>query len=246
MSNAVPPKDGIRIGPPPVDVPRDAKPQPSTVETQVADGDVDDDSTSPRSGQLDTVLGDGVGDATGSTLAIPLAKPDAPTTEDVVSVHLEKFERLLELLADVVRESKATRQVEPDIERGNTNTARNWMETNQCHTYCDFPHGRYLGNEDKAHRKKAIDDLWNSVEPWDMARLSKEAEEPSQGTTSYASDKTYDSIRSTFADIPDGSFPWRHERVELIATELSEFSRIHRTRDDDPRLSSTRHGLYIV
>ncbi|OBT42936.1 hypothetical protein VE00_07300 [Pseudogymnoascus sp. WSF 3629] len=80
--------------------PSDAR--PDSVPTEVLDGDTG--VTSPSNAQPDPVPTEELDDATGPALAIPPVGPDAPAAGDVVSVPLAKFEQLVELLAEAVRE----------------------------------------------------------------------------------------------------------------------------------------------
>ncbi|OBT75718.1 hypothetical protein VF21_05918 [Pseudogymnoascus sp. 05NY08] len=163
------PMDSTRAGPLPANVSRDAE------EKQVVDDDYnyngDRGLTSPTNAQPDSVHKEELDDATGTISAIPPVGPEDTAAGDVVSVPLAKFEQLVELLAEVVRESKLARKVQADLEQGNANIVRNRNETNKCHSHCNFPHGQYLGEQEKAYRQEAIHELWNSAEPWDRARL---------------------------------------------------------------------------
>lgn len=206
MSDIATPTEATRTGPPPANVPRVTKPQPCDVETHSADRDVNDgedqpllntgklsstqfniacfnsstatDSTSPSAVQPGSVVGGERDDDAGLSPVVPLAGPNAPTAKDVVSVPLAQFQQLVELLAEAVREIKSTRQIQPDPEQGNTNITRKRGGSNKCYSYCNFPHDQYPKEEEMRYRKKAIDEIWNSVEPWDMARLSEIPEEP--------------------------------------------------------------------
>lgn len=155
---------------------------------------------------------------------------DAPVAGDVVSVPLAKFEQLVELLAEVVRESKLARQVQPDLEQGNANIVRNRNGTNKCHSHCDFPHGQYLGEQEKPYRQEAIDELWNSAEPWDRTRLWEIPEEPSQQTTSHSSGR-----REAYTNRPDvrgGTVKlyqthWEVQSGAILAYKIRSFEQAH-------------------
>lgn len=155
--------------------------------------------------------------------------------EDVVSVPLAQFQQMVELLAEAVREIKSARQVQPDLERGHTNIARQRNGLNKClHQYCDFPHGQYPKEEEMAYCQKAINDLWNSVDPFDVARLSVMLEEPSQEPTSPVDDSDPNDTQSdrceNAIEYPN-TYHWERERQALLAHVSSNFKMFHSPND---------------
>jgi hypothetical protein len=202
--------------------PSDAR--PDSVPTEVLDGDTG--VTSPSNAQPDPVPTEELDDATGPALAIPPVGPDAPAAGDVVSVPLAKFEQLVELLAEAVRESKLARQVQPDLERGNTDIVRKPNRTNRCHSHCNFPHDQYFGEEEKAHLQEAVDNLWNSAKPWDMACHLEAPGEPYRKPTSHASDRRYINAcnRISGSRIMSYQTHWESEIDAVFARKISKFA----------------------
>lgn len=70
-----------------------------------------------------------------------------------------------------------------------------------------------------------------------MARLSAILEQPSPDTTSRASDDIRNYIQRDFVQNANYEFHWGHERTEVISTQISEFSRLH-------RICNEEHGRY--
>lgn len=155
-------------------------------------------------------------DDAGLIPVVPPAGPDAPRAEDVVSVPLAQLRQLVELLGEVVQEIKSTRQIPPDLEQGNTNVIRKHEVPNKCYSYCNFPHDQYSRKEEMKYRGKAVDKIWNSVQPWDLTRLS----EIPEGSVRYIDLDNYWRQGNWIYEVFSYEH-WSYEREFLLADKIS-------------------------
>lgn len=122
--------------------------------------------------------------AGGSAQDVYQAPRQVELPEDLATVPIAKLQQLVELCAQILRESRGAHPDEPDIERdGEATTATpTFREGNASSDTQNLFHLRYIDDLPETYESKrlAMEEIWNNVSPWPIQQVPVASPEDQQ------------------------------------------------------------------